>query len=55
MVGGKGLFPIWFWVKMACTRAAKELSSTLLCSSHAIEWLGFEIVALGYAIAWVLA
>ena len=43
------------WVKMACTRAAKELSSTLLCSSHAIEWLGFEIVALGYAIAWVLA
>ena len=38
MVGGKGLFSIWFRVKMACTRAAKELSSMLLCSSHAIGW-----------------
>ena len=34
VVDGKGSFPRWFWVKMACTGVAKELSATLLRRSH---------------------
>ena len=30
VAGGKGLFPGWFRVKMACNGATKELSGTLL-------------------------
>ena len=55
VAGGKWLFLGWFRVKMVCTGAAKELFGTLLRKSHTIAWLGFEIAALGYAIAWVLA
>ena len=51
----KNLFLGWFRVKMSCIGTAKELSGTLLRRSHAIVWLGFEIAALGDAIAWVLA
>ena len=29
--------------KLACTGAAKELSSTPVCGSHAIAWLGSNL------------
>ena len=29
--------------KLACTGAAKELSGTLVCGSHAIAWLGSNL------------
>ena len=33
----------WFEVKMASTKAAKELSGTVLRGSHAIAWLGSKL------------
>ena len=51
MVGGKGLFSGWFWVKMACTRAAKGIFGTLLrgwaakCSSRVCNCMGFHAIA----------
>ena len=35
--------PRWFQIEMACTGAAKELSGTLLCGSHAVAWLGSKL------------
>ena len=43
MAGGQGLFQDGFGSKLACTRAAKELSGTLVCGSHAIAWLGSKL------------
>ena len=40
VIGGQGLIQDDFGSKLACTEAAKELSGTLVCGSHAIAWLG---------------
>ena len=43
--------------KLACTRAAKDLSGTPVRGSHAIAWMGSNLqpsgTLIGYAIAWV--
>ena len=43
VASGQGLFRDGFWSKIACTGAAKELSSTPVCGSHAIAWLGSNL------------
>ena len=39
----KGCFGMVSGQKLACTGAAKELSGTLVCGSHAIAWLGSKL------------
>ena len=39
----KGCFGMVSDQKLACTRAAKELSSTPVCGSNAIPWLGSNL------------
>ena len=59
MAGGQGLFRDGFGSKLACTRAAKELSGTLVRGSHTIAWLGSKLQLSGmqlcgtHAIAWL--
>ena len=44
---GQGLFQDGFGSKLACTGAAKELSSTLVLGSHAIALLGPKLQLFG--------
>ena len=44
VAGGQGLFRYGFGSKLACTGAAKELSGTQLCGTHAIAWLGSKFL-----------
>ena len=43
---GQGPFRDGFGSKLACIGASKELSSTQLCGSHAIVWLGLKLYPL---------
>ena len=55
--GEKGLFLERFWVKIGCTgEATASLAcycvqfGTIAWSLHAIAWLSFKILVIGYAI-----
>ena len=56
VAGGQGLFRDGFGSKLACTGAAKELSGTSGCGSHAVAWLGASSGTPGsgiHVVAWL--
>ena len=56
VAGGHGLFRDGSGRKLACTRAAKELSSTPGHGSHTVAWMGASSGTPGsgsHAVAWL--